>query len=298
MSIRRRIFFSCVNEARLSPNERSIRNALKTRLADAGYQVEEFFVSGDATSMGWSFENVQKIVRSCVGGVVLAFRRYDIMSSEGPGIVASEFNHFEGAVMHSFGLPLLIVKDDLLGSRGIHAVEGGHVITMIPHGRDATCLTEDRFQLQYSKWIEKIEKRNDVFLGYCSKAEPIANKIYKYLTGVLKLNVCEWAIDFNPATSILNEIEKAARESSGGIFLFTKDDQLEGQDGIASPRDNVLFEAGYFIHAKGKEKVLIIREKDAKMPADLGGDIYLSLVDRNNTAMIEESIRRFVENRL
>jgi predicted nucleotide-binding protein len=39
----------------------------------------------------------------------------------------------------------------------------------------------------------------------------------------------------------------------------------------AVPRDNVLFEAGYFIQAKGKDRVLIVREAGAKMPADLGG---------------------------
>lgn len=59
-----------------------------------------------------------------------------------------------------------------------------------------------------------------------------------------------------------------------GIFLFTKDNPLVGIDeNQASPRDNVVFEAGYFMHAKGKERTLIIREEGTKMPADLGGNI-------------------------
>ena len=60
------------------------------------------------------------------------------------------------------------------------------------------------------------------------------------------------------------------------------------------PRDNVVFEAGYFIHAKGKDRVLVVREEGAKMPADLGGDIYASLPDRNHIGPILESLRRFV----
>ncbi|WP_447603718.1 TIR domain-containing protein [Nitrospira sp. Nam80] len=35
----------------------------------------------------------------------------------------------------------------------------------------------------------------------------------------------------------------------------------------------VVFEAGYFASAKGKKRVLIIRQSGTKMPADLGGDI-------------------------
>ncbi len=60
-----------------------------------------------------------------------------------------------------------------------------------------------------------------------------------------------------------------------GIFLFTTDDPLTNNEHQASPRDNVIFEAGYFMKAKGKERTLIIREEGAKMPADIGGNIYL-----------------------
>ena len=54
----------------------------------------------------------------------------------------------------------------------------------------------------------------------------------------------------------------------------------------AVPRDNVVFEAGYFTSAKGKDHVLIIRETGAKMPADLGGDIFASLQDKSKIAPI------------
>jgi predicted nucleotide-binding protein len=81
--------------------------------------------------------------------------------------------------------------------------------------------------------------------------------------------------------------------------LFTKDDPFEGGDGdAAAPRDNVIFEAGYLMHAKGKERVLVIREEGAKMPADLGGNIYLPLKDRKDISSIHYSVRRFLEERL
>ena len=112
------------------------------------------------------------------------------------------------------------------------------------------------------------------------------------------MNVRNWEIDFSAAGIIIDEIETASKLCSVGIFLFTKDDLLEGNDMKAAPRDNVVFEAGYFVAAKGREKVLIILEEGAKMPADLGGNIYLSIKDRNNTQTVETAIRDFIEKRL
>ena len=85
---------------------------------------------------------------------------------------------------------------------------------------------------------------------------------------------------------------------SAGVFLCTKDDSLT-TDGVttkAAPRDNVVFEAGELINAKGKDRVLIVRQADAKMPADLGGDIYASLTNASGIASVKGAIRRFVRS--
>ena len=76
--------------------------------------------------------------------------------------------------------------------------------------------------------------------------------------------------------------------------LFTKDDELVGSS-IAAPRDNVVFEAGYFTSAKGKGKTLIILEVGAKFPADLAGDIYLPLNNRQRTVAIQTVLRKYLE---
>lgn len=86
-----------------------------------------------------------------------------------------------------------------------------------------------------------------------------------------------------------------SRRTTGGVFLFTRDDSLEGEDELAAPRDNVVFEAGFFAHAKGRERVLIIREKGAKIPADLGGNIYAMLSDKTNIGPLEARLKRFLE---
>jgi len=66
---------------------------------------------------------------------------------------------------------------------------------------------------------------------------------------------------------------------------------------MAAQRDNVVFEAGYFVHAKGHRRVLVIREsgrkRSAKMPADLGGAIYAPLPDLANIEALDQQLDRF-----
>jgi predicted nucleotide-binding protein len=60
----------------------------------------------------------------------------------------------------------------------------------------------------------------------------------------------------------------------------------------------VVFEAGYFTHAKGKERTAIILEQDVKMPTDLGGNIFIPLVDRNDVSTIHTALIQFLETAL
>jgi len=60
----------------------------------------------------------------------------------------------------------------------------------------------------------------------------------------------------------------------------------------------VIFETGYFIQAKGKKRVLIIREGNTKLPADVGGDIYLPLQDRADISSIKTGLMKFIQERI
>jgi hypothetical protein len=85
----------------------------------------------------------------------------------------------------------------------------------------------------------------------------------------------------------------------GAIMLLTKDDNLIGEENFAAPRDNVIFEMGMFMEAKGRrERVLVVREQGAKMPADIGGGIYLSVKDRTDIKPIQMKLMDFIERRI
>ena len=62
---------------------------------------------------------------------------------------------------------------------------------------------------------------------------------------------------------------------------------MQGTERLAAPRDNVIFETGLFLNARGRDRVMIIREGNAKMPADLGGIIYASLPSRTDPVAIK-----------
>ena len=99
------------------------------------------------------------------------------------------------------------------------------------------------------------------------------------------------AVDSNLATSMIDEIERASKSCMGGIFLFTKEDEtIRGE--------NVIFEAGYFMHAKGADKTLMIRVEGAKMPGGMGGRAYLSLQNRDDISPIEQDLEKFIVNNL
>ena len=113
----------------------------------------------------------------------------------------------------------------------------------------------------------------------------------------LGLRVQNYAMDFLASPTIYEQMEEAARVCGCGIFLFTKDDPLEGKEG-AAPRDNVVFETGFFLRANGRDRVAVIREEGAKMPADLGGNVYISLKDRGDITTIHWQLRRFLDHAL
>ena len=295
--VKRRVFVSVPADYHLNENQRKIVTAVYQLIQDAGYEPQRFFVSGLPASMGWNFQTVDEVLRRCVGTVILAFPRWSFDNDGGPISLATEYSHYEGAVSNTLGLPTLIIVQKGIADRGIVWTGGGKPILFVPADVDGEWLKGETFRHRFTLWLDQIRERRDVFLGYCSKARDTANAINLFLTK-LGVTVLDWA-DFSAGGSILDEIERAAAICSAGIFLFTQDDTLEEAIGDrAAPRDNVVFEAGFFTQAKGRERVLVVRENGTKMPADIGGNIYLSLTDRNSIASIETQLRSFIEKRL
>jgi hypothetical protein len=298
MVVPRRIYVSVTRPENLDDRFQAARDELLRRLRSAGDEPQEFGVSGLPEGQLWTFQAADAVMRRCQGAVIMAFPR--LITGDDGGrypLPPTEYNHFEGALAVAHRVPrLIIVPEDEVPLRGIALMGSGELLALV--NRTPDWLTSPAFQQRFDSWRREIERRPDVFLAYASEAKVTAQAINLYLRE-LGVTVKDWAMDFQSAGTIMDEVEKAVDECRCGIFLFTESDKLDGdRPDRAAPRDNVVFEAGLFMRAKGKERTLIIREAGAKMPTDLGGVIYEQLKDRNDISTIERKLRKFLEDRL
>jgi predicted nucleotide-binding protein len=301
MPITRRIYVSLPADPWLPDNLNRLKWSIVEEIEKLGYTPEIFTnprgKPGLASAKSWHPRDADDIARRCVGAAVLGMARWRFQDPDGrPILLPTEFNHYEGALARTLALPtLVLVQRDVL-RRVVFDMSFGGYLGTFAHDAEVEWLHTDEFRVPFNYWRTLLNERRDVFFGYSSACDTTAQAIKRYLLS-LGARVLDWQTDFIPGRTILDQIEQAAARSVGGIFLFTKDDDLidRGQADIAAPRDNVVFEAGYFIGVKGKRNVLIIRESGSKMPADLGGDIYASLPDRTSTASIERTLAAFLD---
>src|ERR1700749_1051601 len=116
--------------------------------------------------------------------------------------------------------------------------------------------------------------RPRIFLGSSGKQA----RLLKSLTNGLPwgADVEPWTTVFNPGVSTLDRLVELTREVDFAAFVFAQDDWTsmpgdEARPGQASPRDNVVFEAGLFGGALGMRRTFILHANGAKLPTDLLG---------------------------
>jgi len=299
MSVKRRVFMSLTYDMYLSDRQNSVKWNIVQRVINAGYEPHLFFPAVppgfEATvhrKVPWTADKVKETMGGAVGAVMIGYPRWKYNDDAH----ASEFTHYEAGVAHSMGIPMFTVVERGIRWRG--AFDPGFApICEVPPDADESWLNSPYFNQCFSLWCRELEARFDLFLGYSSQSQGTAKNL-KRVFEAKGARVLDWQ-DFGPGT-ILEQIKMAAACCTGGVFLFTADDALEGAPGMAAPRDNVVFEAGYFLHAKGHRRVLVIREsggeRSAKMPADLGGAIYAPLPNLANIEALDQQIERFVMN--
>jgi Predicted nucleotide-binding protein containing TIR-like domain len=292
--LERRIFVSSISSLDPSDPRRALKDAILKKLRDAGFSPQEFMASGIPRNLAWNFETVDAVMRRCVGAIVIGFRRWHV----GPLIdLASEYAHYEGAVAVIHGLPVFLLAESGVQNAGILSLAGGRVITTCPEDAGSEWADAPLFTERFEAWKQEVDGRSDIFLAFCSKSAGTAAEI-QLLLEKYGAKVHRWNMDFRGGRSILEEIEKAGTTCSGGVFLFSEDDPLEGVADSAAPRDNVVFEAGYFVSAKGPDRSLIVRYGNAKMPADIGGTIYVQLAKEASVSTIEGQLGDFVTKNL
>jgi hypothetical protein len=111
-----------------------------------------------------------------------------------------------------------------------------------------------------------------VFLGSSGQQTKLLNAITRGLEDVA--DVEPWTTTFNPGMSTLERLVELSHQVDFAAFVFAQDDWTStdaAESGQASPRDNVVFEAGLFGGALGIRRTFILHADGAKLPTDLLG---------------------------
>jgi Predicted nucleotide-binding protein containing TIR-like domain len=114
-----------------------------------------------------------------------------------------------------------------------------------------------------------------VFLGSSGQQEKLLQSLTRGLEEIA--DVDPWMTVFNPGVSTLDRLVELTHEVDFAAFVFAQDDWTtrgtspDAPSGMASPRDNVVFEAGLFGGALGIRRTFILHANGAKLPTDLLG---------------------------
>src|SRR6187549_2204414 len=116
-----------------------------------------------------------------------------------------------------------------------------------------------------------------IFLGSSGKQAKLLQALARGLEDVARVE--PWTTSFNPGTTALERLLELAHEVDFAAFVFARDDWTTNSppaspstaSGQASPRDNVVFEAGLFGGALGMRRTFILHATGAKLPTDLLG---------------------------
>ena len=114
-----------------------------------------------------------------------------------------------------------------------------------------------------------------IFLGSSAQQDKLLQALTRGLQDIADVDA--WTTVFNPGVSTLSRLVELTREVDFAAFVFAQDDWTtkgaspEAASGQASPRDNVVFEAGLFGGALGIGRTFILHANGAKLPTDLLG---------------------------
>jgi predicted nucleotide-binding protein len=123
---------------------------------------------------------------------------------------------------------------------------------------------------------ERMEKPR-IFLGSSGKQAKLLQALTRGLEDIA--HVDPWTTSFNPGTTTLERLVELTREVDFAAFVFAQDDWTTANtnaspspdSGQASPRDNVVFEAGLFGGVLGMRRTFILHANGSKLPTDFLG---------------------------
>jgi predicted nucleotide-binding protein with TIR-like domain len=143
-----------------------------------------------------------------------------------------------------------------------------------------------------------------IFIGSSKEQQKLLQSITRGLEDVAQVE--PWTSSFNPGTTTLERLLELAHQVDFAAFVFAKDDWTTNtaqvsdaaESGQASPRDNVVFEAGLFGGVLGMHRTFILHANGAKLPTDLLGltSVRYGDVTAAEMRLVNQKLRKAIES--
>ena len=144
-----------------------------------------------------------------------------------------------------------------------------------------------------------------LFLGSSGKQEKLLQALTRGLDDVARVE--PWTTSFNPGTTTLERLLELTQEVDFAAFVFARDDWTSTntasspppESGQASPRDNVVFEAGLFGGVLGMRRTFILHANGSKLPTDLLGLTCVRYGEAATAAVlrdVNQKLRKAIES--
>src|SRR5437870_4479247 len=142
-----------------------------------------------------------------------------------------------------------------------------------------------------------------IFLGSSGKQAKLLQALTRGLEDVA--HVEPWTTSFHPGTTTLGRLLELTREVDFAAFIFARDDWTTNSPapsepataaGQASPRDNVVFEAGLFGGVLGMRRTFILHAEGAKLPTDLLGLTCVRYGEATEMRVVNQKLRKAIES--
>ncbi|TIW50421.1 MAG: nucleotide-binding protein [Mesorhizobium sp.] len=143
-----------------------------------------------------------------------------------------------------------------------------------------------------------------IFLGSSGKQKKLLQALTRGLEDIAYVE--PWTTSFNPGTTTLERLLELTREVDFAAFVFAQDDWTSASlaspapvSAQASPRDNVVFEAGLFGGVLGMRRTFILHANGSKLPSDLLGLTsvrYGEAITAAEMRAVNQKLRKAIEN--
>jgi hypothetical protein len=144
-----------------------------------------------------------------------------------------------------------------------------------------------------------------IFLGSSGQQEKLLQALTRGLESVA--HVEPWTTSFDPGTTTLQRLLELSHEVDFAAFVFARDDWTTNSppasdpagSGQASPRDNVVFEAGLFGGVLGMRRTFILHANGSKLPSDLLGLTsvrYDEATTASEMRAVNQKLRKVIES--